>query len=56
MRIQKIVGHSSIVDAKGPGFKTLGICVFMWSVPRVGVSDELDKNDDLMTPNDAKMT
>ena len=23
---------------------------------RVGVSDDLDKNDDLMTPNDAKMT
>ena len=24
--------------------------------PRVGVSDDLDKNDDLMTPNDTKMT
>ena len=24
--------------------------------PRVGVSDDLDKNDDLMRPNDAKMT
>ena len=24
--------------------------------PRVGVSDDLDKNDDLMTPNDDKMT
>ena len=23
---------------------------------RVGVSDDLDKNDNLMTPNDAKMT
>ena len=23
---------------------------------RVGVSEDLDKNDDLMTPNDAKMT
>ena len=23
--------------------------------PRVGVSDDLDKNDDLMMPNDAKM-
>ena len=23
---------------------------------RVGISNDLDKNDDLMTPNDAKMT
>ena len=25
-------------------------------VARVGVSDDLDKNDDLMTPNDTQMT
>ena len=27
-----------------------------YTVSMVGVTDDLDKNDDLMTPNDTKMT
>ena len=33
-----------------------GYLQYVLRAARVGVSDDLDKNDDLMKPNDAKMT